>query len=92
MCNLGGAWFQAVVLSSGNGTTRARQSVLSFTTLSRFNDFLRDNLGTLLSPLTNTTTTPTTATNTTNTTTSTGVPVRPLLSLLFALPVFLVLS
>lgn len=57
MCKQDGFWFQAAVLmvstNSTNSTSRSRTSIMTFDTLSRFNDFLTQTLGTFLSPTSN---------------------------------------
>ncbi|XP_056871562.1 transmembrane protease serine 9-like [Takifugu flavidus] len=79
MCKMGSAWVQAAVLSFEDPNRRTRQSIMSFTTLSSFSSFLRDTLGSLLSPDPGRATT--ISSNTTmsaSTSTSTGAAVRPL--------------
>ncbi|XP_023813697.2 transmembrane protease serine 9-like [Oryzias latipes] len=66
MCKLDGYWFQTVVLSSVNSTSRTKQAtpMMVFEKVSNFQDFLLRTLGTFLSPPS----TNTASTNTTNTT------------------------
>ena len=58
MCELDGSWFQAVVLSPENNSTRQTRAdpVMVFTKLSRFQAFLNQTLGTFLSPASTSTT------------------------------------
>ncbi|KAG8006569.1 Transmembrane protease serine 9, partial [Nibea albiflora] len=76
MCKLDGSWFQAAVLStadSSNSTnqTSSRADIMTFTRLTRFQDFLSATVGTFLSPTSSTNST-TAATSVTSTTVSGG--------------------
>lgn len=66
MCQQGGSWFQAAVLTlETNATTRARAQVKVFDKMDKYKNFLSKTLGTLLSPQLNTNT-PTPTLTTTN--------------------------
>ncbi|XP_028268229.1 transmembrane protease serine 9-like [Parambassis ranga] len=95
MCKQDGSWFQAVVLSPvNNSTTRTRaETVMAFTRLSRFNTFLKQTLGSLLSPATTTndTTTVSTTSPSNNGITISGTAAHSLLFFFFHL-LFLILG
>lgn len=87
MCKVDSAWFQAAILSLGNSTDQGRDNIMSFTKVSTYGPFLRDILGTILSPNSRTSDSMSTpaVTKTSNNTTSTGAPFQPRFSLLFVL-------
>ncbi|TMS15689.1 Transmembrane protease serine 6 [Larimichthys crocea] len=69
MCKLDGSWFQAAVLSTADSTnqTSSREDIMTFTGLTRFQNFLSRTVGTFPSPNSPTMSTPA-ATNMSNTT------------------------
>lgn len=92
MCMVDGAWFQAAVLSGGNASSstssrrRRAESVVAFVRLNEYGAFLRDTVGTFLSPRSNSTNSTNSTTNST-TTSSSGSAAGPV-SFLFHLLVF----
>ncbi|XP_027141139.1 transmembrane protease serine 9 [Larimichthys crocea] len=73
MCKLDGSWFQAAVLSTADSTnqTSSREDIMTFTGLTRFQNFLSRTVGTFPSPNSPTMSTPA-ATNMSNTTSGGG--------------------